>query len=77
VHVSANLDRAGTVLDGPATLLSAAGGATNNQIAAALSISPKTVEANLSRAYAKLRISSRAELGAWMATQRRGQEPSA
>jgi DNA-binding CsgD family transcriptional regulator len=55
----------------------AGGGATNNQIAAALNISPKTVEANLSRAYTKLGISSRAELGAWLAAQRRGQEPSA
>lgn len=54
----------------------AAAGATNNQIAAALCISPKTVEANLSRAYAKLGISSRAELGAWMVTQHRTQEPS-
>jgi ATP/maltotriose-dependent transcriptional regulator MalT len=53
----------------------AAGGATNNQIAAALLISPKTVEANLARIYRKLGISSRAELGAWMAAERRAQDP--
>src|SRR5207248_1396854 len=50
----------------------AAAGATNNQIAGALYISPKTVEANLARIYRKLGISSRAELGAWMAARRRG-----
>src|SRR5205814_8273553 len=42
----------------------AAAGATNNQIAGTLYISPKTVEANLARIYRKLGISSRAELGA-------------
>jgi DNA-binding NarL/FixJ family response regulator len=36
-------------------------------VAAALVISPKTVEANLSRAYRKLGIRSRAQLGAWHA----------
>jgi DNA-binding NarL/FixJ family response regulator len=40
---------------------------TNREVAAALFMSPKTVEANLSRAYQKLGISSRAELGAHMA----------
>lgn len=45
----------------------AAGGLTNRQVASALYISPKTVEANLARAYAKLGIRSRAELGAVMA----------
>jgi DNA-binding CsgD family transcriptional regulator len=45
-------------------------GLTNRQIARRLFISPKTVEANLGRAYAKLGVSSRAELGARMATQR-------
>jgi ATP/maltotriose-dependent transcriptional regulator MalT len=54
----------------------AATGRTNNQIAAALYISPKTVEANLARAYRKLGITSRAELGAWMATRQRAQEPA-
>jgi DNA-binding CsgD family transcriptional regulator len=41
----------------------AASGMTNRQIAGALFISPKTVEANLARVYRKLGISSRAELG--------------
>jgi len=43
----------------------AAGGLTNREVAHRLRISPKTVEANLSRAYAKLGIRSRAELGRW------------
>jgi DNA-binding NarL/FixJ family response regulator len=42
----------------------AARGFTNRTVAATLSISPKTVEANLSRVYQKLGIKSRAELGA-------------
>jgi len=41
----------------------AATGMTNRDVAAALSISPKTVEANLSRVYHKLDIRSRSELG--------------
>ncbi|MCW2628138.1 MAG: transcriptional regulator, luxR family [Mycobacterium sp.] len=41
----------------------AASGMTNRNVAAALFISPKTVEANLARIYRKLGISSRAELG--------------
>jgi DNA-binding NarL/FixJ family response regulator len=41
----------------------AATGITNRQMAAALFISPKTVEVNLSRVYHKLNIHSRAELG--------------
>ncbi len=45
----------------------AAGGLTNREIAAKLFVSPRTVEANLSRAYKKLDIHSRAELGAKMA----------
>jgi len=45
----------------------AARGLTNREVAAALFMSPKTVEANLSRAYRKLGIRSRAELGAQMA----------
>ncbi|MDT5219020.1 MAG: hypothetical protein QOF15_1125, partial [Mycobacterium sp.] len=36
---------------------------TNRDVAAALFISPKTFEANLSRVYHKLGIRSRAELG--------------
>ena len=45
----------------------AAGGLTNREVAVALFISPKTVEANLARVYRKLGIASRAELGARMA----------
>jgi DNA-binding CsgD family transcriptional regulator len=41
----------------------AASGMTNRDVAAALFISPKTVEANLARIYRKLGIHSRAELG--------------
>jgi ATP/maltotriose-dependent transcriptional regulator MalT len=41
----------------------AASGMTNRAVAAALFISPKTVEANLARVYRKLDIHSRAELG--------------
>jgi DNA-binding CsgD family transcriptional regulator len=40
----------------------AAAGLTNVQIAERAFISPKTVEANLSRAYAKLGVHSRAQL---------------
>jgi DNA-binding CsgD family transcriptional regulator len=45
----------------------AARGLTNREVAALLFLSPKTVEANLARAYRKLGIKSRAELGARMA----------
>jgi DNA-binding CsgD family transcriptional regulator len=48
----------------------AARGLTNREVAAALIISPKTVEANLSRVYQKLGIRSRAQLGAWLAQRR-------
>ncbi|HEY6573582.1 MAG TPA: helix-turn-helix transcriptional regulator, partial [Mycobacterium sp.] len=41
----------------------AATGMTNRDIAAALFISPKTVEHNLGRVYRKLGIRNRAELG--------------
>jgi DNA-binding CsgD family transcriptional regulator len=44
----------------------AATGMTNRDVAAALFISPKTVEANLARIYRKLGIRSRAELGQHM-----------
>ena len=49
----------------------AAAGHTNRQVAAALFLSPRTVEDNLARVYRKLGVSSRAELGAAMT--RRGQ----
>ena len=42
---------------------------TNRDVAAALFISPKTVEANLSRIYRKLGINSRAALGRRMAEE--------
>jgi len=45
----------------------AASGLTNREVAATAHISPKTVEARLRRAYRKLGIRSRAELGARMA----------
>jgi len=50
----------------------AAAGRTNREVAHALFMSPRTVEANLSRVYRKLGIRSRAELGAW-ASERRGE----
>ena len=48
----------------------AASGLTNREIAARLDISPKTVEANLARAYGKLGLHSRAQLGAWASGRR-------
>jgi DNA-binding NarL/FixJ family response regulator len=45
----------------------AASGLRNREIAAAAFMSPKTVEANLTRVYRKLGIRSRAELGAHIA----------
>jgi DNA-binding CsgD family transcriptional regulator len=52
----------------------AARGLTNRQVAEAAFMSPKTVEANLSRIYRKLGIRSRAELGARIATDQRDAE---
>ncbi len=46
----------------------AAAGRTNREVAAALSLSAKTIEANLARVYRKLQIRSRAELGSRMST---------
>lgn len=46
----------------------AASGLTNKDVAAALFISPKTVEANLAKVYRKLGIRSRAELGVRLGT---------
>ena len=45
-------------------------GRTNREVAQALFMSPKTVEANLTRIYRKLGIRSRGELGARMAERR-------
>jgi DNA-binding CsgD family transcriptional regulator len=47
----------------------AASGHTNRQVAQALFLSRRTVEANLARVYRKLGVSSRAELGAAMARE--------
>jgi DNA-binding CsgD family transcriptional regulator len=44
-----------------------AGGRSNKQVASALFLSEKTVEANLSRIYAKLGVRSRTELSAVLA----------
>ena len=52
----------------------AAAGLRNREVAARLFMSPKTVEANLARAYRKLGIHSRAELGARLAGV--GREPT-
>lgn len=48
----------------------AAAGLTNREVASAAFMSPKTVQANLTRVYRKLGIRSRAELGARMAKER-------
>ena len=53
----------------------AATGLTNREVATAAFMSPKTVEANLSRVYRKLGIRSRAELGATMASTERDVGP--
>ncbi len=47
-----------------------ASGLTNREVASAAFMSPKTVQANLTRVYRKLGIRSRAELGARMAEER-------
>jgi DNA-binding CsgD family transcriptional regulator/tetratricopeptide (TPR) repeat protein len=49
----------------------AGSGMTNREVAAALFISPKTVESSLARVYRKLEIRSRAELGAHIAVNPR------
>ncbi|MCI0344674.1 MAG: LuxR C-terminal-related transcriptional regulator, partial [Chloroflexi bacterium] len=54
----------------------AASGMTNRQVADALFLSPKTVEAHLARAYGKLGITSRAELGAVVAKGQADPSPS-
>ncbi len=70
-RADAELERIGWVRGAPNELTPseqriaglAASGLSNRQVAERLLISPKTVEANLSRAYEKLGIHSRAELG--------------
>jgi DNA-binding CsgD family transcriptional regulator len=52
-------------------------GRTNREIADALFLSPKTVEANLSRVYRKLGIRSRAELAAKFADPNKAKTPGA
>lgn len=54
----------------------AGAGRTNREVAQALFMSPKTVEANLTRIYSKLGIHSRAELGAYMLERRRAPGPA-
>lgn len=49
----------------------AAAGMTNRAAAAELFVSPKTIEATLTRVYRKLGIHTRAELGRWMAERER------
>jgi DNA-binding NarL/FixJ family response regulator len=49
----------------------AGSGLTNREVASKAFMSPKTVQANLARVYRKLGITSRAELGARMADERR------
>ena len=58
----------GMLTDGEQRVAELSGaGRTNREVAAMLFVSPKTVEANLARIYRKLGISTRAELGAWLA----------
>jgi DNA-binding CsgD family transcriptional regulator len=45
-------------------------GHSNKEVAALLFVSPKTIEANLSRVYAKLGVQSRTELVRWLAEER-------
>ena len=52
-----------------------ADGHTNREVAAALFMAERTVEANLSRIYAKLGIRSRTELTRWMDKQPEGSAP--
>ncbi len=50
-------------------------GLTNRAAAAELFVSPKTIEATLTRIYRKLDIHSRAELGGWVARRHAGVPP--
>ena len=77
-HARAELDRVG-LRRSPDELTAserrvaelAAEGLTNREVASKAFMSPKTVQANLTRVYRKLGIGSRAELGARMADERR------
>jgi DNA-binding CsgD family transcriptional regulator len=72
-----DLDRIGLRTSSPTMLteterrvaMLAATGRTVRQVADELFISPKTVEANLTRVYRKLGVSGRVELAAWAAAQ--------
>ena len=50
-------------------------GRSNKEVAAALFVSTKTVEANLSRIYAKLGVQSRMELALLLAEERDASKP--
>jgi DNA-binding NarL/FixJ family response regulator len=51
-----------------------AGGLSNKEVAAALFVTPKTVEANLSRIFAKLGVHSRTELAQRLSDERAGRK---
>jgi DNA-binding CsgD family transcriptional regulator len=51
-------------------------GRTNREVARSLFMSPKTVEANLTRIYRKLGLRSRAELGLSMLERRKAAAPT-
>ena len=53
------------------------GGATNREAAATLFLSPKTIEAHLSRIYRKLDVRSRTELAALMRGEPQGEATEA
>ncbi|HEX4832089.1 MAG TPA: LuxR C-terminal-related transcriptional regulator [Trebonia sp.] len=53
----------------------AGSGLTSNEIARRLVITDRTVDTHIAGAYAKLGISSRAQLAAWLATQGEWEEP--
>jgi DNA-binding NarL/FixJ family response regulator len=51
-------------------------GKTNQEVAQALFVSEKTVEANLTRIYRKLGVRSRSELAARMRERQTGEAPA-
>jgi DNA-binding NarL/FixJ family response regulator len=67
VNVTSSLNRTLTSSERRVAVL-AASGMTNRDVAEALFISPKTVEAKLARVYRKLGIRTRAELGRHIGT---------